>query len=502
MGAGEERRLRSAGNGGQMSVEPSEAMQETWTRLQGQVVNGAFPLGRYLGGSEHSGVFLTKSEARGPADLAIKIVSTSRALAELQLPRWKRAGSLDHAHLLRLLEWGGCQLEGLPYLYCVMEYADQTLAQLLAHRALTDDETREMLTPVLDALVFLHGRNLVQGQLKPANILVVGDRLKLASDTIRRLGEAPASGDASGLYDPAEASHGNAGSAADIWALGVSLCQALTRRVPSGLREPRDAVVLPEDFTPAFRAVVARCLSLRPQDRPSALELAEWTRGGPLAPVPTGSRDSGDAAVVVTGGKLQQATPAGTAAAQLASAMTRAAAAPQSRTARAWLGALVAVVILALAWSAVRLSRTAPAAPPAPIQLPAATPAPSASATSPAAQESQVPAPALAGTKSAHVHPGTASAANHQVLPEVAQSARRSIRGHIKVWVRASVDPDGSVSAAVADRTGPSSYFERLAVAAAKQWTFPAADTPGRRLMQIRFDFARDGTTASAVALH
>ena len=94
------------------------------------------------------------------------------------------------------MQWGGCQLDGLPYLYVVMEYADQTLAQLLQHRALTDEEAREMLRPTLDALAFLHGRNLVQGQLKPANILVVGDQLKLASDTIRRVSEGTMSANA------------------------------------------------------------------------------------------------------------------------------------------------------------------------------------------------------------------------------------------------------------------------------------------------------------------
>ena len=51
--------------------------------------------------------------------------------------------------MLRLMQWGGCQLDGLPHLYAVMEYADQTLAQLLRHRALTDDEAREMLLPIL-----------------------------------------------------------------------------------------------------------------------------------------------------------------------------------------------------------------------------------------------------------------------------------------------------------------------------------------------------------------
>jgi hypothetical protein len=85
------------------------------------------------------------------------------------------------------------------------------------------------------------------------------------------------------------------------------------------------------------------------------------------------------------------------------------------------------------------------------------------------------------------------------VIPDVPRSARRTIRGHIKVWVRVIVQRDGSVFAAVADRHGPSRYFQRLAVEAAKQWTFPAVDTPARRLLQLRFDFSREGTTGRAV---
>jgi TonB family protein len=88
------------------------------------------------------------------------------------------------------------------------------------------------------------------------------------------------------------------------------------------------------------------------------------------------------------------------------------------------------------------------------------------------------------------------------VIPEVPASARRTIRGHIKVWVRVVVDRDGSVFAAVVDRAGSSSYFQRLALEAAEKWTFPPVDSPARRTLQIRFDFSRDGTTGHAVALH
>ena len=220
-----------------------------------------------------------ESAARRPFGSRDQARSRQSSPGGITTPRWKRAGSLAHPHLLRLWEWGGCQLDGLPYLYAVMEYADQTLAQLLRHRALTDDEAREMLLPTLDALAFLHGQNLVQGQLKPANILVVGDQLKLASDTIRRVNEGTMSTTRRTVYDPPEARHGSSSTAGDIWALGVSLFEALTRRPPSGLGEPREAVVLPADFSPAFRDVVARCLSPSPQDRPSVTELLAWARG-------------------------------------------------------------------------------------------------------------------------------------------------------------------------------------------------------------------------------
>jgi TonB family protein len=87
-------------------------------------------------------------------------------------------------------------------------------------------------------------------------------------------------------------------------------------------------------------------------------------------------------------------------------------------------------------------------------------------------------------------------------MPDVPKNARRTIRGHVKVWVRVIVDQDGSVFAAAPDRTGPSRYFERLAIEAAKKWTFPPADAPQRRIMQVQFDFSRDAITGHAIAPH
>jgi serine/threonine protein kinase len=142
-------------------------MTEVWTKWEGVVINGAFPLRRFLSGSDHSGVFLTEYKAQNLPNAAIKFVPTDPALTEAQLSRWRTAAALSHPHLIRLLAAGNCRLGGLPFLFVVMEYAEETLSQILPHRALTPDEVREMLLPTLDALAYLHRKNLVHCQLKP-----------------------------------------------------------------------------------------------------------------------------------------------------------------------------------------------------------------------------------------------------------------------------------------------------------------------------------------------
>ena len=88
-----------------------------------------------------------------------------------------------------------------------------------------------------------------------------------------------------------------------------------------------------------------------------------------------------------------------------------------------------------------------------------------------------------------------------EVIPDVPRSARETIRGTIRVSVRVIVDKDGAVLAATADDGGPSRYFERLAVEAAKKWTFTPAKSQEQRVMRVRFNFTRDGTTARASSL-
>ncbi|MEJ1963809.1 MAG: hypothetical protein WDO56_20495 [Gammaproteobacteria bacterium] len=61
-----------------MSAQPGNTMSDAWANLEGHVVNGVFPLLRYLGSSSHSGVFLTRSANHEPPDVALKLVPSVR----------------------------------------------------------------------------------------------------------------------------------------------------------------------------------------------------------------------------------------------------------------------------------------------------------------------------------------------------------------------------------------------------------------------------------------
>lgn len=255
-------------------------MSDVWAKLEGHAINGAYPLHRFLGRTNHSVVFLTESAKLGRPELALKLVPAAPALAQLQLARWRASAALSHPRLIQIFDAGQCQIGERPFLYVVTEYADQNLAQLLERRALTEEETREMLDPVLEALAFLHDRKLVQGRLKPSNVLVVGDQLKLASDLIRPFSETGRASRVTSAYSPPEASEGERTAASDVWALGVTLCEALTRHQPSALLE--GDMQLPPALPPSFRGVVARCLHRRARSRPTVKELQLWARSAQL----------------------------------------------------------------------------------------------------------------------------------------------------------------------------------------------------------------------------
>jgi hypothetical protein len=143
-------------------------------------------------------------------------------------------------------------------------------------------------------------------------------------------------------------------------------------------------------------------------------------------------------------------------------------------------------VIAVLSWWGISMLRTHPtSARPA---KPAAVMAPPVAKVEPAATAAPKPA-------------ATAPSAVNEVIPNVSQSSRASIRGTIRVSVRMIVDPKGNVAAVTADDAGSSRYFTRLAVEASKKWTFAPTDSKQQRIASVKFAFSRDSTTAHLTAL-
>jgi TonB family protein len=420
------------------------ALAPIWSGWQGSIINGVYPLQRLVQGSEHGAIFLTERKGQAVPNAALKIIPIERVTLA-QLSHWRSAAGLSHPHLIQLFDAGLCQLAGRPFLFVVMEYAEQTLGEVLSQRALTADEVREMLLPALDALTFLHRQGLVLGHLRPANVLVVNDQIKLASDSIRPAG-APRVGIAEpSFYDPPEASYARFAAADDIWGLGVTLVEALTQFLPWA-NEQSDAACLPTTVPAAFLDTVQRCLRYNPATRPSATDLqAQFGRAPEAptqpAPIPQSPRPS--------------AAPLGHMPAVVA---------------------IMFVILVAAVWADLHLFRAHDMAPIAAVR-PAAVP------------------PIVAPNPPVHLPAPTAVRAP---MPDVSRSALRTIRGRIKIAVLVSVDRSGTVIEAHLKNAGPSSYFARLASDAARKWTFAPAEAPGTRQWLVRFEFTHSGVTGVA----
>src|SRR5262245_46220850 len=150
---------------------------------------------------------------------------------------------------------------------------------------------------------------------------------------------------------------------------------------------------------------------------------------------------------------------------------------------------ILGVVAVSLSWVGIRMFKDEPASVPVATegasnsqsQSPASqspAPAPARSEAVPAVGAESLPQSAREATESKSVEveqPTAAPSPLNEVIPNVPQGARDTIRGTIRVSVRVIVDAEGKVLAATADDGGPSRYFERLAIRAAKNWTFTPA---------------------------
>ena len=428
----------------------------SWKAWEGRVVDGKFPLRKWLGGSDHSAVFLTELGSQQGRKAAIKLVA-ARVTDDQQLSRWRAAAQKSHPHLIHIFETGRCELDGTTLLFLVTDYAEEDLAQILPHRPLTSAETRALLPPVLDALDYLHSHGFVHGHIQPSNIFAVENRVKLSAEGITVPGVSNPSGVQPNVYSAPELATGKILPASDVWSLGVTLVAALTQHPPVRDALDQDPPV-PESVPELFRGIARDCLRSDPQQRCSVTDIRFRLQPGSTL-VPTASNKP-------------------------------------AKTNRLGPRTLVpmAILLLALIFVGIKVfthsgMSSSPASTTA--EQPPVVSAPPVSSRSTSNKSDAKPAKT------------SSDAIVRQVIPDVPKSARNTIKGKIQVRVRVDVDSSGKVKSARLVSPGPSKYFAGLALKAAHQWEFsppPEGPDPNRsRTWILRFQFGRSSTQVTPI---
>lgn len=406
-----------------------------WKDYEGQVLDGKYPLERYVSGDDESALFLIASV---PA--TVRVRRADAAHAEAWVHRWNRARVLADPHLLRIDRTGISVLAGGPVAYLVMEHADENLGEILAQRSLTPEEAREMLIQVAGTLVYLHIRGLAHGDVRPSNIFAMGNTVKLSSEQV-------------GEGDPAE----------DIRALGFTLIHALTQRAEAVSRDDSD----PAAGLPApFGEIATGCLHPDPKLR--------WTA---------------DQVVI----RLR--SPEGTEASRPNSATRADQPLPAKPMLRRFAGPAVAAAAGVAIVGGVMMRRTDGPAPAIrePRQESAAVAPQPGPAVVPAAPKTAAPVRPKAKAESTADRLAIEDGITQRVMPKVPEKARNTITGRPAVVIRVIVGPTGDVTEAAVERTF-SPYFSKLAVDAARQWKFASQEGAGPREWMLRFEFTHTNT--------
>jgi dipeptidyl aminopeptidase/acylaminoacyl peptidase len=186
--------------------------------------------------------------------VAVKVVPLALASPAIE-ERFRRErqflASLDHPKIARLID-GGVSGTGVPYL--TMEYVDGLSIDRFCDAHQLDTRARIVLArQVLEALAYVHGRQVIHRDLKPSNILVAeGGQVKLLDFGTARLVDATAEAaiTKTGVFaftpeyaSPEQVRGESLTFASDLYSAGVLLYRLLTGRLPYRIADASPAAV-------------------------------------------------------------------------------------------------------------------------------------------------------------------------------------------------------------------------------------------------------------------
>ena len=252
-------------------------------------------IGRYrITGILGSGAMATVYKAHDPEidrTIAIKVLKPELARNEDYRVRFireaKGAGTLSHPNIVTVYDVG--EQDGLPYI--TMEFVDGvTLAQWLERNPrLSVPQTVAIGAQLASALGFAHKKGIVHRDIKPGNIMLVGDAhaVKVTDFGICRIEGSEATqatrvGDVIGTphyMSPEQVLGQPADSRSDVFSTGIVLYQMLTGELPFtgdtlvsvGMKiaktDPRALQEVVPNVPASVRRVIDRALKKAPEKR-------------------------------------------------------------------------------------------------------------------------------------------------------------------------------------------------------------------------------------------
>lgn len=270
-------------------------LREAGELSTGSILEGRYRLVERIGEGGMARVYRAEDDAlqrsvaikvlRGPVD---EVGSIERALSETTV-----LASLNHHSLVTLFD---AHVSADDSSYLVMEYVEgATLRDLIAEGPVDPVLLASIAADIAEGLHIAHTAGVVHRDIKPSNVLLWHSplpgpdwRAKLADFGIAYLLDSPrmtSPGIAVGTVAyiaPEQARGETPAPPADIYALGIMLIEALTGTRPFAEAEGIGTVMarlnappkIPDTLHPAWQGLLRGMTALRPDDRPTALEVA------------------------------------------------------------------------------------------------------------------------------------------------------------------------------------------------------------------------------------